>query len=289
MMNISVMTVSFPLDGETLKEVKLLCEEATVQDYRVYETIMNVPMASSFENKGFMVLAYEDDKDLLVGAASAIDLMGLHTYEWSLVVTPAYRQKGIGTALVEGIQVGLKERGAEGQLAVVIDGSPYGHTFIENKGFTYSFSETTLETKAEPVTLRGDINIQAYNGEQAELITIYCEAFGDLPEESEELIAFNTSTNGRELWIAYRDGAVVGTVTTAKENEIQWVTALAVHPNCEGQGIGTALLSFSKDYASKVGAAFVMLDVEVDNKKALSVYEKAGFMKAQQIDYYVKK
>jgi len=288
-MNISVMTVSFPLDGETLKEVKLLCEEATVQDYRVYETIMNVPMASSFENKGFMVLAYEDDKDLLVGAASAIDLMGLHTYEWSLVVTPAYRQKGIGTALVEGIQVGLKERGAEGQLAVVIDGSPYGHTFIENKGFTYSFSETTLETKAEPVTLRGDINIQAYNGEQAELITIYCEAFGDLPEESEELIAFNTSTNGRELWIAYRDGAVVGTVTTAKENEIQWVTALAVHPNCEGQGIGTALLSFSKDYASKVGAAFVMLDVEVDNKKALSVYEKAGFMKAQQIDYYVKK
>ncbi|MEC1304979.1 GNAT family N-acetyltransferase [Lysinibacillus capsici] len=288
MMNISVMTVSFPLDGETLKEVKLLCEEATVQDYRVYETIMNVPMASSFENKGFMVLAYEDEKDLLVGAASAIDLMGLHTYEWSLVVTPAYRQKGIGTALVEGIQVGLKERGAEGQLAVVIDGSPYGHTFIENKGFTYSFSETTLETKAEPVTLRSDINIQAYNGEQAELITIYCEAFGDLPEESEELIAFNTSTNGRELWIAYRDGAVVGTVTTAKENEIQWVTALAVHPNCEGQGIGTALLSFSKDYASKVGATFVMLDVEVDNKKALSVYEKAGFMKAQQIDYYVK-
>jgi len=287
-MNISVMTVSFPLDGETLKEVKFLCEEATVQDYRVYETIMNVPMASSFETKGFMVLAYEDDKDLLVGAASAIDLMGLHTYEWSLVVTPAYRQKGIGTALVEGIQVGLEERGAEGQLAVIIDGSPYGHTFIENKGFTYSFSEATLETKAEAVTLQKDINIQPYNGEQAELITIYSEAFGDLPEESEKLIAFNTSKNGRKLWIAYRDGAVVGTVTTAKENEIQWVTALAVHPNCEGQGIGTALLSFSKDYASKVGAAFVMLDVEVDNKKALSVYEKAGFMKAQQIDYYVK-
>ncbi|HAU35452.1 MAG TPA: GNAT family N-acetyltransferase, partial [Lysinibacillus sp.] len=72
------------------------------------------------------------------------------------------------------------------------------------------------------------------------------------------------------------------------ENEIQWVTALAVHPNCEGQGIGTALLSFSKDYASKTGATFVMLDVEIDNKKAISVYEKAGFMKAQQIDYYVK-
>ncbi|MEK5230549.1 GNAT family N-acetyltransferase [Lysinibacillus sp. FSL K6-0232] len=287
-MNISVMTVSFPLDGETLKELKLLCEEATIHDYRVYETIMNIPMAGSFESKGFMVLAYEDEKDVLVGAASAIDLMGLHTYEWSLVVTPAYRQMGIGTVLVEGIQVGLEARGAEGQLAVVIDGSPYGQIFIENKGYTYSFSEATLETKAEPVALQQDIYIQPYRDEQVALIAIYSAAFGDLPEESEELIAFNTSTNGRELWVAYRAGEVVGTVTTAQENEIQWVTALAVHPQYEGQGIGTALLAFSKDYASKVGAKFVMLDVEIDNKKALSVYEKAGFMKAQQIDYYVK-
>lgn len=287
-MNISVMTVSFPLDGETLKEVTLLCEEATVHDYRVYETALGVPMAGSFETKGFMVLAYEDDKDVLVGVASAVDLMGLHTYEWSLVVTPKYRQKGIGTTLVEALQAGLQERGAEGQLAVVIDGSPFGHTFIENKGFTYSFSEATLETRAESVKLSKDVEITPYAGEQAELIAIYSEAFGDLPEESEELIAFNTSTNGRKLWLARKDGEVVGTVTTAQENEIQWVTALAVHPNCEGQGIGTAMLSFSKDYASKIGAKFVMLDVEIDNGKALSVYEKAGFMKAQQIDYYVK-
>ncbi|WP_286924094.1 MULTISPECIES: GNAT family N-acetyltransferase [Lysinibacillus] len=287
-MNISVMTVSFPLDGETLKEVTLLCEEATVHDYRVYETALGVPMAGSFETKGFMVLAYEDDKDVLVGVASAVDLMGLHTYEWSLVVTPTYRQKGIGTALVEALQAGLQERGAEGQLAVVIDGSPFGHTFIENKGFTYSFSEATLETRAESVKLSKDVEITLYAGEQAELIAIYSEAFGDLPEESEELIAFNISTNGRKLWLARKDGEVVGTVTTAQENEIQWVTALAVHPNCEGQGIGTAMLSFSKDYASKIGAKFVMLDVEIDNGKALSVYEKAGFMKAQQIDYYVK-
>ncbi|TKI68023.1 GNAT family N-acetyltransferase [Lysinibacillus mangiferihumi] len=287
-MNISVITVSFPLDGETLNELKILCEEATLNDYRVYETIMNIPSAGSFESKGFMVLAYEDDNDVLVGAASAIDLIGLHTYEWSLVVTPAYRQKGIGTALVNVLQAGLEERGAEGQLAVVIDGSPYGHTFIEKFGYSYSFSEATLETKAEPVELRDDIQIAPYAGEQTELIAIYSDAFGDLPSESEELIAFNTSMNGRKLWVAHKDGHVVGTVTTAEENEIQWVTALAVHPQYQGQGIGTALLSFSKDYASKQSAKFVMLDVEIENRKALSVYEKAGFMKAQQLDYYVK-
>ncbi|MEK5330175.1 GNAT family N-acetyltransferase [Lysinibacillus sp. FSL W8-0992] len=287
-MNISVITVSFPLDKETLNELKILCEEATLNDYRVYETIMNIPLAGSFESKGFMVLAYEDDNDELVGAASAIDLMGLHTYEWSLVVSPAYRQKGVGTALVNVLQAGLQERGAEGQLAVVIDGSPFGHTFIENCGYSYSFSEATLETKAESVELRNDIQIAPFAEEQTELITIYSEAFGDLPSESEELIAFNTSTNGRKLWVAHKDGQVVGTVATVKENEIQWVTALAVHPQYQGQGIGTALLSFSKDYASKQNAKFVMLDVEIENRKAISIYERAGFMKAQQLDYYVK-
>ncbi|MGN4125161.1 GNAT family N-acetyltransferase [Lysinibacillus sphaericus] len=289
MMNISVITVSFPLDGETLNELKTLCEEATLHDYRVYETIMNIPLAGSFESKGFMVLAYDDDKDLLVGAASAIDLMGLYTYEWSLVVLPACRRMGIGTALVEALQAGLVERGAEGQLALVIDGSPYGHTFIENCCYTYSFSEATLETKAEPVVLQDEVIITAYAGEQAELVSIYSEAFGDLPEESVELINFNTSKSERNLWVARKDGKVVGTVTTAQENEVQWVTALAVHPMYGGQGIGTGLLLFAKNYASQIGVKHVMLDVEIENRKALSVYEKAGFMKAQQIDYYVKK
>lgn len=288
-MNISVITVSFPLDGETLEEVRALCEEATANDYRLYETIMNVPVAGSFDSKGFMVLAYDDDQDKVVGAASAIDLMGLHTYEWSLVVAPMYRKIGIGTALVEVLQAGFVERGAEGQLALVVEGAPFSREFIEGSGYAYSFSEATLETKAEPVDLRKDIQIETYNGEKDQLVAIYSEAFGDLPEESEELILFNTSYDGRKLWVARQDGEIVGTVTTAEEGDVQWVTALAVHPRHEGQGVGTALLSYTKDFASRSGAKFVMLDVEIENSKALSVYEKAGFMKAQQIDYYVKK
>ena len=287
-MNISVITVSFPLDGETLEEVRALCEEATLHDYRVYENIMNVTVAGSFDSKGFMVLAYDDDKDQVIGAASAIDLMGLHTYEWSLVVAPLYRRLGIGTALVEVLQAGLVERGAEGQLALLVEGAPYSQLFIEKNGYIYSFSEATLETKAEYANWGHDISIAQYAGEKEQLIEIYSEAFGDLPEESEELIHFNTSDETRKLWVAKKDGEVVGTVTTAEEGDVHWVTALAVHPRHQGQGVGMALLSYTKDVANRSGAKYVMLDVEIENRKALSVYEKVGFKKAQQIDYYVK-
>ncbi|GLC88045.1 GNAT family N-acetyltransferase [Lysinibacillus piscis] len=287
-MNISIITVSFPLDGETLQEVQSLCEIATQQDQFVYDTVLSLSMASSFESKGFMVLAYEDESDTLVGVASAIDLIGLHTYEWSLVVAPTYRQLGIGTALEEIVQHGLAERGAEGQLAVALEGAPFGSSFIEKIGYSYSFSEATLEAPIVETTLQNGLTVMAYAGEQQELVSIYSAAFGDLPEEAAELIVFNTSTTGRKLWLIRREGVIVGTVTTAEEDDVQWITALAVHPHYERQGIGTALLSFAKNYAGTVGARAVMLDVELDNSKALSVYEKAGFTKVQKIDYYTK-
>lgn len=277
-----------PLDGETLEEMSALCMEATAADQVVYDSILNLPMAGSFESKGFMVLAYDDDEDKLVGAASAIDLMGLHTYEWSLVVNPTYRQLGIGVALADVLQEGLVQRGAEGQLALVVEGAPVGREFIEKRSFAYSFSEATLYMVAGAIESNPTITIQAYEGEQAALVEIYCAAFGDLPEEAEELIAFNTLETERKLWVARKNGELVGTVTTSVEDNAQWITALAVHPNVERQGVGSALLAFVKNYAYETGAKNVLLDVEIENNKALTVYEKAGFVKSQQIDYFAK-
>src|SRR5690606_20527684 len=76
------------------------------------------------------------------------------------------------------------------------------------------------------------------------LIEIYGEAFGDLMEESLELIAYNTTTEGRILWVALLDDKIAGTVTSVKEGDVQWITALAVHPDFQGQGVATALLNW---------------------------------------------
>jgi mycothiol synthase len=288
-MNLSAITVSFPLDEETYEEVQTLCTVAAKSDGLLYTNAMNLPVAKSYESRGFYVLVYDDDKNELVAAGTAIDLMGLNTYEWSLLVAPMYRQLGIGSAVFNVLREGMEMRESEGELALLIEGSPFGHEFLRRNGFLYSFSEATLEARAELLNEASSITIRPYMQKDVEaLVSIFSEAFGDMREESLDLIEFNTTTEGLNMWTAELDGEVVGTVTTRKEGEVQWISAFAVAPNKQGKGIGTQILNWVKDYALRNGEKTILLDVEIENMGALRVYEKAGFMKSSQMDYFVR-
>lgn len=286
-MNLSAITVSLPLDEETFEELHHLCEVAEC-DGHVFNQVMNLPIARSYESHGFYVLVYDDDKNELIGAGTAIDLMGLNTYEWSILVAPMYRQLGIGSAIFNVLKDGMTARGSEGELALTIEGAHYGHEFLSKLGYLYSFSEVTLEARAEILQQPGAVTLRPFMQKDTEaLVAIFSEAFGDMREESLELIDFNTTTEGLVMWVAELADEVVGTVTTRKEGEVEWITAFAVAPNKQGQGIGTQILNIVKDYAIRNGEKTILLDVEIENAGALRVYEKAGFMKSMQLDYYM--
>ncbi|MDI7742335.1 GNAT family N-acetyltransferase [Lysinibacillus fusiformis] len=291
-MNLSIITQSFPIDPETYHEIKKLCESALLLDKFNYSSVLNLQESLQFNVKGFFVLAYDNEQDELVGAASATDQMGLNTYEWAILVSPMYRDIGLDEALLKVIGDGLHQRGAEGELALVIENDTPRRKFVEKYGYSYSFSEATLE--AEPQTLAsleslGSLQIREYLEvkDQEALIGIFSDAFGDLREESIQLIQYNSMTEGRILWVAEIDGEIVGTITSSKEGKAQAISALAVHPDKQGHGIGTALLNWVKDFAKRNGDEVVMLDVELENERALAVYEKAGFIKLMQVDYFV--
>lgn len=287
-MSFSTVTVSFPVDMETFEEMRALCSEAGQADNVRYELIMNLQAAKNYEMSGFCVLAYDDEQNQLIGLASAIDMMGLHTYEWSIVVAPAYRQKGIGQSLLQEVSNGLAVRGADGTLALTFEEGPYGAQFLKNNGYSYSFSEATLQGAAQSAERPDNIEIRRYEEADREmLIAIFAAAFGDTMEEAQDLIDYNSTSEQLVLWVAVQDNQVVGTVTTRQEESVQWLTALAVHPQHTGLGIGSVLLKWVQQLAFDGGQQHVLLDVEIDNARALSIYEKAGFVKALQIDYYV--
>ena len=287
-MKFSAITVSYPIDIETYEELDRLCKNAEQTDLKSYRSVLKLSMAKSSDIKGFFVLIYDDEQNQLAGAASAVDLMGLNTYEWSIVVDPMYREIGIGLALYNVLKEGLSMRGSEGDLALAVDGSHFGEQFLKSQGYEYSFSEATLEAKAVVATEPFKFTMRPFQQNDTKaLCETFSQGFGDTMEESLQLIEFNSSTEGICLWVAERDGDVVGTVTTSQDGDGHWVTALAVHPSFEGEGIGSEILRWVKDYVVRSGGRVVLLDVEIDNVRALSIYEKNGFMISSQIHYYV--
>lgn len=70
-------------------------------------------------------------------------------------------------------------------------------------------------------------------------------------------------------------------------DEMEILTIL-VHPNSRGKGKAVALLNHLISYAKKHAVQQIFLEVNVENKPAISLYEKMGFQKTGVRKNYYK-
>lgn len=284
-MDISIMTVSIPLDGDTMEEVHALLQEDSIN----YDSLLSVHELADYHLKGFCVLAYDDDTDKLIGLLSAIDRLATGEFEWSAFVSPAIRKQGIGTGLLKELERNLALRGAKFDLALVPEESKAVQEWLKKFNYEHDFSERTMVVKAEATSISNEVEIIPFSSEEFELIDVLVSAFGDTVEEVQNFIAFNTQTPNRQLMIATLENKVVGTVTIVDDSDKLWVTGLGIHEHARGKGIATSILNWAKNEAFLLGKANVYLDVEIDNEHALSVYDKVGFKTTQYIHFYQKR
>ena len=285
-MDISIMTVSIPIDIETLEEIQVLVYEASKEDQISYGPLLSMNELNDSFIKGFCVLAYDDEEDKLVGVVSSVDRIATLDFEWSAVVLPRARRKGIGEQLLKELTKNLELRGAATDLALVPKTSVAGHQLVKKYDYAHDFSEITMVANAEETSISSNLTITPYATEELELIKVLTSAFGDTPEEARELITFNTETPNRRLMIASLENEVVGTVTLVEDSDKLYVTGLAVHENARGKGVATSLLNWCKNEAYRLGKTKVYLDVETENEQALSIYNKAGFQMSDYIYFY---
>lgn len=281
------MKASFPIDELSIKEMKEIIQNTEEQDQKDISLLMNYNEWGNYQNIGFAILAYSEE-DQLLGFLVANDLFGLNTYEWTVVVHPGYRRMGIGSVLVEGLKNALKERGATGDMAVSF-ADEVGYQFLHQQGYEYDSSEATLQASSEESALSKHLHVRLFKEEdKKQLIQLMHNGFGDLPDETEELISLNTTTQGRSLFMVERDQQIVGTVSLVENEMGIWITAFTVDSALRGQGIGSCILQWVKNFAYTSGHDNVLLEVEIDNNNAISVYKKAGFTPINQIDYFVR-
>ena len=97
-----------------------------------------------------------------------------------------------------------------------------------------------------------------------------------------------------ELWVAERDGEVLGTVTLAPEGSPWREVAetgegefrmLAVPPTARRQGVGEALTRLAVDRFRDLGAPAVVLSSLAEMTAAHRVYGRLGFVRVPERDW----
>ena len=79
------------------------------------------------------------------------------------------------------------------------------------------------------------------------------------------------------IWLAERDGQVLGTVSVVPGPGELYIRSMAVHPAARGQGIGARLLRAVEEFATPRGYQRLVLTTTPFLTAAIRLYEQAGF------------
>jgi len=82
-------------------------------------------------------------------------------------------------------------------------------------------------------------------------------------------------------FVAVEDGADVGLVRCAHDahhRDTAWLISMWVAPDTRGKGVGNALVDAVIECARTSGATRLLLDVADDNRQALALYARKGFV-----------
>jgi len=85
----------------------------------------------------------------------------------------------------------------------------------------------------------------------------------------------------QDAWVAERDGTPVGFVSVVlhREDSMGEIHMIAVDPDCQEEGIGTALTEHAVDWMREAGMDVAMVETGGDpgHAPARRTYERAGF------------
>jgi mycothiol synthase len=200
-----------------------------------------------------------------------------------LVVAPAFRRQGIARRMVrELVADGERFFWAHGDL-------PGAQALAASEGLSVQreLLVLRLEFDGAPAPERhiDGVTIRTFVPSDADqIVRVNARAFAHHPEQGAmDRADFDRrcSTSWFDpagLFVAERDGQVIGFHWTKVEDQIGEVYVVGIDPDAQGLGLGTALTARGLRHMYELGLPVVDLYVEGDNHAALAVYRKLGFV-----------
>ncbi|MEU5954802.1 mycothiol synthase [Streptomyces sp. NPDC047525] len=227
--------------------------------------------------------------DELVGYAQLEDTDPIEAPAAELVVHPAHRGRGhgraLGTALLAESGRRLRIWAHGGHSAARHLAQVLGLTlFRELRQMRRSLGDLDLP---DPVLPDG-VSVRAFvpGQDDAAWLAVNADAFAHHPEQG-SLTQRDLDDRKAEPWfdpegffLAEKDGELIGfhwTKVHADEG-LGEVYVLGVRSGAQGGGLGKALTTIGLNHLAGAGLPTAMLYVDADNKAAVSVYERLGFI-----------
>ena len=281
------VTVCQKLDGDSAAEVRALVQAAaTVDDL--------APLSEHV----LMRLSHPGDHDLHVLARTGGELSGYLHFDRTdalsgavveIVVHPAHRRRGIGTAL---IRTALETAG-DTTVRLWAHGELHGaYELAESLGFAKSrelwqMRRSLFAPLPRPACPEG-ISVRTFApGEDDDAwLAVNALVFADHPEQG-RLSSGDLALRMAEPWfdpagflLAERGGRITGFHWTKVHpgSGIGEVYVLGVVPSERGTGLGRYLAVRGLEHLRGRGLGTAMLYVDADNTAAVSMYESIGFM-----------
>jgi ribosomal protein S18 acetylase RimI-like enzyme len=211
--------------------------------------------------------------------------------EASLMVHPDHRRRGIGTQLIAEIRTELNRRGLASCLLVADQASPSGRAFLATLGIPHTFSEYRLaldpgaidrtRPRRDALTLR-----QATPDDAETLIRVLAAAFDEPDDHARGNVAGTFAETDRHFYLAELDGEPIGAIRVGEWGGNGDVTAFGVIPEQQGKGYGRQILLDAVDLLLPRNLPRILIEVAVENRNALGLYESCGFRIAQEFGYY---
>jgi GNAT superfamily N-acetyltransferase len=220
------------------------------------------------------------------------------------VVHPEHRGRGIGSSLLDGIEM---------RAADLLDGVPsprFRHainagdraaaTMVGVRGLRpvrhFWHMQIDLAGPIDPGPAPAGIEIDGIDPDEdlpaihAILAEAFVDDWGDHPEPFDQWVEELATSPSYDatLWLLARDGGIpVGVLTASAGDEGVWVDWLAVLASHRGRGIGAALLRRSFASSAARGLRRVRLNVDAENPTgATGVYERVGMRVVNRWDLW---
>ena len=199
-----------------------------------------------------------------------------------IVVDPDHRRRGHGTSLLTQLLAAGESRfWAHGDL-------PAARALAATKHLeparTLLVLRLEMDAPLEPERVPDGVTLRAFEPDDVDaIVAVNGRAFASHPEQGAmdradfEQRASSDWFDPAGLFVAERDGNVVGFHWTKVDHGIGEVYVVGVDPSEQGSGLGTALTARGLHHLQESGLRTVDLYVEGDNDPALAVYRRLGF------------